>query len=172
MSYQFNSYVNRQEAEALKEMIFKRARERANAMTSDVQADVMSIARESFVSNNNPFSQILTQTAAETPKAASEIKQTETQKSALHEFVEAAEKAVEKTEQIGFEPRNLFTGAANQNRMIKEQLVASQVQNTMIEARAGLTNKKSFMGALEFLNSQAAVSLMNRRNGQGIDIVA
>ena len=46
MNYQFNSYVNRKEAEALKEMIFRRARERAQSMTDDVQADVMSIARE------------------------------------------------------------------------------------------------------------------------------
>ena len=61
MNYQFNSYVNRKEAESLKQMIFQRARERAQSMTSDVQADVMSIARESFVSSNNPFSQIVTQ---------------------------------------------------------------------------------------------------------------
>ena len=53
MNYQLNSYVNRKEAEALKDMIFKRARERAQSMTDDVQADVMSIARESFTSKGN-----------------------------------------------------------------------------------------------------------------------
>ena len=42
----------------------------------------------------------------------------------------------------------------------------------MIEAREGLTNKKSFMGALAFLNSQAAASLLNKRVGRGIDVVA
>jgi hypothetical protein len=42
----------------------------------------------------------------------------------------------------------------------------------MMEARDGLTNKKSFMGALSFLNSQAAVSLLNKRAGLGVDIVA
>ena len=41
MNYQLNSYVNRQEAEALKELIFKRARERAATMTEDFQADLM-----------------------------------------------------------------------------------------------------------------------------------
>ena len=168
MSYQFDSYVNRHEAEALKEMIFKRARERANSMTSDVQSDVMSIARESFVSNNNPFSQILTQ-QSETPKQTEEtIEQPEVKTSALHEFVEAAEEAVS---EVGFPQRNLFAGA-NQNRMITEQMTASQIQNNMIEARQGLSNKKSFMGALEFLNSQAAASLMNKRAGRGIDVVA
>jgi hypothetical protein len=33
----------------------------------------------------------------------------------------------------------------------------------MEEARKTLSNKKSFMGALNFLNSQAAVSLMRTR---------
>jgi hypothetical protein len=42
----------------------------------------------------------------------------------------------------------------------------------MREAREGLANKKSFMGALEFLNSQAAVSLLNKRANGGVDIVA
>ena len=32
------------------------------------------------------------------------------------------------------------------------------------EARIGLENKKTFMGALDFLNSQAAVSLMRTRS--------
>ena len=165
MNYQLNSYVNRQEAEALKEMIFKRARERANAMTSDVQSDVMSIARESFVSNNNPFSQIIAQTETEEPE---QIEQPEVKTSALHEFVEAAETA---TAEVGFPQKNLFTAGANQNRIIQEQMTASQVQNTMIEAREGLSNKKSFMGALAFLNSQAAASLLNKRAGQGLDMV-
>ena len=166
MSYQFDSYVNRQEAEALKEMIFKRAKERAASMTDDVHADVMNIARESFVSNNNPFSQVLAQTTTKSP----ETKQTETvenKTSALHEFVEAAEAAAK---DVGFTQKNLFAGAT-QNKIIKEQMTAYQVQSTMREAREGLSNKKSFMGALEFLNSQAAASLLNRRSS-GLDIVA
>lgn len=163
MSYQFNSYVNRQEAEALKEMIFKRARERANNMTSDVKTDVMDVARESFVSNNNPFSQIAAQTKVEA--AVTEPKESAT--SDLHEYVETVE---ESSNQIGFPQKNLFAGS-NQNRIIKEQMTASQIQNNMIEARQELSNKKSFMGALEFLNSQAAVSLMNKRSGRGIDMV-
>ena len=57
-SYNYDSIVSRNEAEALKEMIFKRARERADALdkevktsyTSDIQNDVMDLARDSFVS--------------------------------------------------------------------------------------------------------------------------
>jgi len=171
MNYQLNSYVNRQEAEALKEVIFKRARERANSMTSDVKSDVMTIARESFVSNNNPFSQILAQAEEAVPKTETKVieQPEEIQPSALHEFVEASEAAVQN---VGFPQKNLFAGAVNQNKVIKEQLTASQIQNNMIEARQGLTNKKSFIGALEFLNSHAAVSLLNKRAGQGVDIVA
>lgn len=172
MNYQFNSFVNRQEAEALKELIFKRAKERANSMTDDVQADIMNIARESFVSNKNPFAQLLQQneeaTVQETKPEPSSVKT-----SALHEFVEAAEAAAEEAagDDIGF-PIKDYTGIIKQNTMIRDQITTAQVQNTMIEAREGLTNKKSFMGALSFLNSQAAASLLNKRVGHGIDVVA
>ena len=168
MTYQFNSYVNRKEVESLKEMIFQRARARAQSMTDDVQADVMSIAREAFVSNNNPFAQIIDQVAEETPEEVVEAPKAD-ETTALHEYVEAAEA---KTEQVGFPQKSLQAGAANQNRIIQEQASARQIQNTMIEAREGLTNKTSFMGALAFLNSQAAVSLLNKRAGGGVDVVA
>ena len=168
MNYQFNSYVNRKEAESLKQMIFQRARERAQSMTSDVQADVMSIARESFVSNNNPFSQILNAPAEET-KTTETVQPSEPQTTAIHEYVEAAEA---KAQEVGFPQRPMVSQAANQNQLIQEQVSAKQVQDTMREARAALTNKSSFMGALAFLNSQAAVSLLNNRAGRGVDIVA
>ena len=175
MNYQFNSFVNRQEAEALKELIFKRARERAAAMTDDVQADVMNIARESFVSNKNPFSQLISQNEEiKTPETKdTKQEQPSVKTSALHEYVEAAEAAAEETsgDEVGF-PIKDYTGIIRQNTMIKEQMTTAQLQNTMIEAREGLSGRKSFMGALSFLNSQAAASLLNHRAGKGIDIVA
>lgn len=168
MNYQFNSYVNRKEAESLKQMIFQRARERAQSMTSDVQADIMSVARESFVSNNNPFSQILdaSQAEAEAPEV---VKTSEPKTTALHEYVEAAES---QAQEIGFPQRHMVSHAANQNQIIQEQASVKAVQDTMREAREGLSNRKSFMGALAFLNSQAAVSLLNNRAGVGVDVVA
>lgn len=166
MNYQLNSFVNRQEAEALKELIFKRAKERAAMMTEDFNADIMNIARESFVSSKNPFSQIITQ--EEKPEPIDDTPKTE-KPSALHEYVKTAEK---EAEEIGFPVKEILSGAANQNRIIKEQFTAAQVQNTMREAREGLSNKKSFMGALAFLNSHAAASLLNQRAGRGVDIVA
>ena len=169
MNYQFNSYVNRKEAESLKQMIFQRARERAQSMTSDVQADVMNIARESFVnSGNNPFSQILNNTV-EATKTPETVQPSEQKTTALHEYVEAAE---EKAQEVGFPQRAVVGHAANQSQIIQEQVSAKALQDTMREARAGLSNKKSFMGALAFLNSQAAVSLLNKRAGQGVDVVA
>ena len=63
-TYSYDSIVNRQEAEALKEMIFKRARERAESFdteikdsyTTGMQNEVMNLARNSFVATKNPFS--------------------------------------------------------------------------------------------------------------------
>ena len=144
MNYQLNSYVSHKEAEALKEMIFKRARERSESMSSDFQADIMNIARESFETNNNP----------------------------LHNYVESAEKINTQTAQTGFAQRSLSSSAANQYRTIQDQTYSRQIQETMQEARDALTNKKSFMGALSFLNSQAAVSLLNKRAGKGLEIIA
>lgn len=176
MNYQLNSFVDRKEAEALKELIFKRARERANAMTSDVQADIMTIARDSFVSNKNPFSVLIAQSEEQVPSVENKqdkITQHETQTSKLHEYVDSVETMTQnQEEEIELPVKDLLAGAANQNKMIKEQLTAAQVQNTMIEARQGLSGRKSFMGALAFLNSQAAASLLNKRAGKGIDIVA
>ena len=169
MNYQLNSYVNRKEAEALKDMIFKRARERAQSMTDDVQADVMSIARESFTSKGNPFAQLINIPSVQEPAKKEEpVKAQETKPSALHEFVDAVE---ENAEQVGFSQRREIQVVSSQNRAIQEQVSARSIQTTMNEAREGLTQKRSFMGALEFLNSQAAVSLLNKRS-KGLEIVA
>ena len=167
MNYQLNSFVNRSEAEALKELIFKRARERSNAMTEEFHADIMNIARESFVNSKNPFSLVMAETEEKTAPVDEAPKEEKT--SALHEYVETVEA---QAEEVGFPLKKLIQSATNQNMMIESQLTTAQVQNTMIEARQGLSNKKSFMGALEFLNSHAAASLLNQRAGRGIDVVA
>ena len=130
-----NSIVNKNEADALKEMIFRRVRERAQSMTDDVQVDVMEIARDSFVSNNNPFSQIANK-----------------------------EEAPKEQKEIGFPARKTEkTPAVQKTKILNEQIASQAIQNNMIEARNALSNKKSFMGALNFLNSQAAVSLIKTR---------
>ena len=155
MSYNVNSFINQEEANALKQMIFERARERANAMNQDVQSDVMDIARESFVSKNNPFSNII-----ESAQKAAEQREA---------IVSGAENG--QNEEIGFPKRELKARAAAQERVVRENVSASVLQNTMNEARVGLSKNKGFIGALDFLNSQAAVSLMRVRTDK-FDVIA
>ena len=147
MSYKFNSIVNKQEADALKEMIFRRARERAESMNEAAQSDVMDLARNSFVSKNNPFSQII-----------------ENAQKATNKTVETTENSNnQESKEIGFPQRELKPRAVEQARSLQESASTSEIQNNMLEARNALSSKSSFMGALDFLNSQAAVSLMRTR---------
>ena len=153
MAYSLNSsFVNKQEADALKEMIFKRARERAEKLNEEFQQDIMESARNSFVSKNNPFSQIIENSVSANPEIS----------------LQNTEKSIEKTEPVpeglGFPQRQLNSLAAEQGRLVNENVAAAAIQSTMTEARAGLSNKASFMGALNFLNSQGAVSLMRTRS--------
>lgn len=146
MSYKFDSIVNRNEAAALKEMIFKRAQERAQVMSEDTQSDVMDMARDSFVSKDNPFSKIIENTKPSVVEP---------------EKVQPAEVEPEqKNEEIGFP---MPEARLQQNKIIHNQMTASAINNNMAEAREALSNNKSFMGALNFLNSQAAVSLIRTR---------
>ena len=146
MSYKFNSIINKNEADALKEMIFKRARERAQTLNEDVQADVMDLARDSFVSDNNPFSRIVNNSENQdvNPQDSKPIPP-EKQENKNNEFQHKKEVILK------------------QNK-INEQISTAAIQNNMIEARNALSNKTSFMGALNFLNSQAAISLIKTRS--------
>ena len=156
MSYQFDSFVKNSEANALKEMIFNRVRERSQAIGEDVQSDVMDMARNSFVSNNNPFSQIMAHKPAQTDSFENTIK-------AVQKETEVQSETENKEETVGFSKRELKPRAVEQDRMVQAQITSSTIMNTMDDAREGLKSKSSFMGALNFLNSQAAVSLMRTR---------
>lgn len=147
MSYKFDSIVNKQEADALKEMIFRRVRERSNTMNEEVQTEVMDMARDSFVSSNNPFSQIVEKTNVQPESNPKELVQ----------------KGVD-NENIGFAMPQKQPKAFNHSHLINEQVANAEIKNNMREARAGLSNNKSFMGALNFLNSQAAISLIKTRS--------
>ena len=146
MNYQLDTFVNRQEADALKEMIFRRVKERSEGMTEEVQDDIMDMARDSFVSKSNPFSQIVEKTGMKQENNTPEL-----------------EKKDVDTEEIGFSLPHNKPNISNNNRLINEQVVNSQIISTMQEARSELSNKKSFMGALNFLNSQASISLIKTR---------
>ncbi len=147
-SYKFESIVNRQEADALKEMIFKRARERADSIaketqdtyTSAVKNDIMDLARDTFVSNKNPFS------------------------------IEPVPAQPEEQAEVGFSKRRVeeIKSQINyRNRTTSEKVV----EETMSEARIEFGGRTSFMGALNFLNSQASISLVNKR-GKNFEALA
>lgn len=156
-NYKFDSIVSRTEAEALKDMIFKRARERAAALNEDAQTsystavknDVMDLARDSFVSSKNPFS----------------IKETQ-----VHD-VPVTDVNEEETAIAREHVADIKAQIMNKNRVENESLVIKQVEQTMVDASTGLRNKKTFMGALDFLNSQASISLI-KKGGRGFDAIA
>ena len=144
MSYKFDSIVSKNEAAALKDMIFKRAQERSKSFNEDAQADVMDMARDSFVSKDNPFSKIIENTKPENTTTNEEVAKT-----------------TQNDDGVGFPmPKEV---KLQQNQVINNQITSSAINSNMREAREALTNKKSFIGALNFLNSQAAVSLMRTR---------
>lgn len=161
MNYKFDSIVSKQDQTALKNIIFNRAKEHSKSMTDDVQSNVMDLARESFVSQNNPFSQI-----AEYQQQANSV----TEEVSISNNIEKAAQQ-EPAEGIGFPQKELKARAVEQSRIVQEQITSYTVKSTMAEAREKLSNKKSFMGALNFLNSQAAVSLM-RTNTENFEVIA
>lgn len=146
-----HSIVSQSEATALKEMIFRRARERAQTLTDDiqtsytsaVQTDIMDLARDSFVTTKNPFAQ------TEEREVKTNIEKSKTEP---EEISFARKHVAEIKSQITYKNKNTNQNIANQ-----------EVESTMLEARADFSKKKSFMGALEFLNSQATIALIKNK---------
>ena len=158
-NYNLNSIVSNSEQEALKEMIFKRARERAQSFTEEIQSsyttaiqnDVMEIARETFAASKNPFAQL-----QETPKTE-----------------DKTENNIEKSPEIGFaqkQVKDIKTQIENKNKSTTLEIVNKEVEQAMINARVDLSKKTSFMGALNFLNSQASIALIKNK-GQAFEAV-
>ena len=130
MAYKFDSIVNKSEADALKDMIFRRVQERSKGMNDEVQTDVMDLARDSFVSKDNPFSKIINTSSAEENHAPSEV-QTVTK---------------EEDNAIGFPIKEPKLRVNGQSRIINEQITSAAIASTMQEARSGLSNKQSLWG--------------------------
>ena len=136
-----NSIVSHSEVEALKEMIFKRAKERAEAVsreaaasyTTTIKEDVMELARNSFVAPKNPFS-----------LGHAEQK---------NEKNENKNENVKNTNGLGFERKTY-------NNIKHDISAKSEIYSTMAEARVNLDKKSSFVGALNFLNNKAVVAAL------------
>jgi len=159
MSYiNSNSIVSKEEASALKDMIFKRVKDRAatletevnSSYTSDIQNDLMDIARSSFEAKRNPFTQIAkTETKNEPERKVKDL------------GVGFAERKTSKTE----------TQIINKNKETSEVISKAFIEETMATAGNELARKQSFLGALEFLNSQATISLVNKK-AKSFDAIA
>lgn len=151
----YESIVSKAEIEALKDVIFKRARERAAALnqtvqenyTSTVQNDVMDLARNSFKSNNNPFYK------KEIEKKEDII---ETESSAKDKIItESKQKAEELKEMI-----------RRRNEAAKTEYFVQAIEENMANASVDYNKKHTFIGALDFLNSQASIALINKKGKQ------
>lgn len=157
----FNSIVSKSEADALKDMIFKRVRERAenlnketqNTYTSSVHNEIMEIARNSFVSDNNPFS----------------IKQKEIKKEEALNITHSSQKEI--IEESKRKAEELKAQIIRKNEAAKTDYFVKTMEENMQDAQIGLTKKHTFIGALEFLNSQASVSLIQKR-GKNFNAIA
>lgn len=160
----YNPVVNKQEAEALKEMLFNRARERAAALseetkesyTTNVKNDVMELARESFVANKNPFSLDKFEKITDNETRAEVLAPTNI------------------SDGLGFEQRkadNIKAEITLKNKIATEEIVSTTLKEAMSEARNDFKPKSNFLGALEFLNSQATVALV-RSKGKNFDAIA
>lgn len=151
MSYNYDSIVSKNEADALKEMIFKRARERAAALNEETQSsyttsfknEIMDIARQSFVAERNPFS------VQEKPKAE-----------------EKEDNTPEKVKLAKQHAEGIKTKINSLNKAADENIANDSVRESMNDARESLKKNTGFMGALDFLNSQATISLVYKKGSK------
>ncbi len=143
----FNLNSGKEDFTSLKEAIFRRAREKAEALnsevkesyTNDIKADVMESARISV--RNNPFVNLLEE--RETPvenKHVSEVKRPEILHSRNIEFKRTKSKRFP-------------------SRINSELYTAAVREGTMREASETLRQNQNVLNSLKFLNTQAAIAL-------------
>ena len=149
----YTGIVSRAETEALKEHIFNRARQRAEALAKDTQDsytssfryEVMNIARESFNAPGNPFAQP-TQKVNDIP-----AKQ-------------------ETEEDIGFKQKlnedSIKEIIKYKNDMVKASIAQKEISGVMNHANTEFVNSQKFMGALDFLNSQAGIYMASQNKAK------
>lgn len=165
-TYTSKSTVDRQEAEALKEMIFNRVRARAEAMSQEAQTsyvddlhkDLMDSARASFVATKNPFS-LAKPTNTENTAVEAIAPKPEAIKAKPQEKTkdyEAFEAWLASNEMLKFQPDT-------KTKVTNKKIIDDTIASTMEDARGSYENKPTFMGALNFLNSQASISLVYKK---------
>jgi len=149
-SYDSKSIVSKTEAQALKELIFNRARQRAEALSNDTQNkytdsfrnELMDIARKSFNTPENPFA-----------RKIEETKKTEVVKS-------------QPQQQIGFKQKtseeNIKEIIKLKNEIARESIIHKEIAEVMDNNGSDFAKRKNFTGALDFLNAQAGIYMAGK----------
>ena len=141
-STNLNGTVSYKEVEALKDMIFKRVKERAEALTSDVKS--------SYVENT--YNDVMDLDVS--------VSQCESKEDCVNEKINEAREHVKILKQ------EIYSNQQSFNQDKREDVV----KFNMLNARKVLEQRHQFVGALEFLNKQAAIELNIGRSTK-LDIV-
>ena len=110
----------------------------------------MDLARVSFEKKQNPFAKIIS------TEVKKEVKEDTT------------------TEEIGFAQKrvkDLQNQIVNRNRTANKELSDIEVERAMMNASMDYKKSSSFIGALEFLNSQATIALIKKK-GNAFNAIA
>jgi len=150
--------IDRKETASIKDAIFKRAREKANSLTqeknegytSQVQNDVMDVARESFqATSKNPFNQFLENVGLQNriTDAVDEVQASQVSQP-------TAEQAVKQTPEIPErQVKHNIESVSNNNYVkgVQDEVMASAGKKYRLETNLTMT--------LNFLNTQAAIQM-------------
>ena len=143
--------ISQQSSNDLKDVIIKHAQERGQTLANQIQNnytnsfhdEIMISARESFRIKNNPF-------AIKEEKPIEEIKnKKEKIKNKVHE-IESLKKQI----------NDIKAQIHNKHAQVSNNMSYLTVGTIMSEAKNELSIKKSFTGALNFLNNQASICLL------------
>lgn len=150
--------IDRQQTASIRDAIFRRAKEKAEALTEEksenyttqVQNDVMEIARESIqASPMNPFSQFMENVGLQNKITEAVDKVQEQQPK-----VEAQKIDQPKLEEIYTREIKHNIESASNSAFIK-----SVQEETMKSARNQFRNETNLTATLKFLNTQAAIKM-------------
>lgn len=152
--------IDRQQTASIRDAIFRRAKEKAEALTEEksenyttqVQNDVMEIARESIqASPMNPFSQFMENVGLQ------------------NKITEAVDKVQEQQQQPKVEAQKIDQPKLEEiyTREIKHNIesasnstfIKSVQEETMKSARNQFRNETNLTTTLKFLNTQAAIKM-------------
>ncbi len=151
INFNFNS--GKDDFTSLKEAIFKRAREKAEALnnevkdsyTSDVKADIMESARISV--RNNPFINLI------------DTEEKDVQGSIISKE-QSAKPEILHSKNVDYTRKG--KGRRFPSRINNELYTAAVREGTMREASATIRQNQNVMNSLKFLNTQAAIALNKR----------